>query len=128
MNVDGVSATEGRRTVDAGGAVHLASPLTGRLGSKEFLRLLVTELQHQNPLEPLQDRDFLAQLAQFSTLDALHRVEGQLEALQSVEAELQALGRIEGQLAVLGRIEAHLAAVLRLLGGGESVDGARTVA
>lgn len=119
---------EGGRTVDVGGAVHLADPLTGRLGSGEFLRLLVTELQHQNPLEPLRDRDFLAQLAQFSTLDALHRVEAQLETLHSVEAELQALRRIESQLALLGRIEAHLAAVLQLLEGGGLAGGAHTVA
>ncbi|MDI6823467.1 MAG: flagellar hook capping FlgD N-terminal domain-containing protein [Bacillota bacterium] len=123
MYVNGVS--DAREAVQLGGAV------TQKLGGQEFLRLLVAELQHQNPLEPLKDRDFMAQLAQFSSLDALHRIEASLEAQQALMASgQQALSRLEGaaenlqgiraSLEVLGRMEEHLARLLELLGGGEA--------
>lgn len=116
---------------DAREAVQLGGAVTQKLGGQEFLRLLVAELQHQNPLEPLKDRDFMAQLAQFSSLDALHRIEASLEAQQALMASgQQALSRLEGvaenlqgiraSVEVLGRMEEHLARLLELLGGGEA--------
>jgi len=51
-----------------------SSPLTqagGELGKDEFLQLLVTQLRHQDPLNPMQAEDFAAQLAQFSSLEQL---------------------------------------------------------
>jgi flagellar basal-body rod modification protein FlgD len=39
------------------------------LGSDVFLRLLVTQLKSQDPTNPVEDRDFVAQLAQFTTLE-----------------------------------------------------------
>ena len=41
------------------------------LGKDAFMSLLVTQMQHQNPLEPQADGEFLAQLAQFSSLEQL---------------------------------------------------------
>jgi len=39
------------------------------LGKEDFLRLLVTQLRHQDPLEPLNAQDFATQLAQFTALE-----------------------------------------------------------
>lgn len=44
---------------------------SGELGQKEFLKLLVAQLEHQDPLEPAKDTEFIAQLAQFSSLEQL---------------------------------------------------------
>jgi len=41
------------------------------LGKEDFLRLLVTELKTQDPLQPMMDREFLAQLAQFTSLEEI---------------------------------------------------------
>ena len=47
---------------------------TDPLGRDAFLNLLVTQLQHQDPTAPQADGEFLAQLAQFSSLEQLQNV------------------------------------------------------
>ena len=44
------------------------------LGKDDFLQLLVTKLEHQDPLKPMEDEDFIAQLAQFSTLEQMNNI------------------------------------------------------
>jgi flagellar hook assembly protein FlgD len=44
--------------------------------SETFMQLLVTRLQNQNPLEPMDDAEFVQQLTQFSMLDALNGLRG----------------------------------------------------
>ena len=62
------------------------TPLAAResdLGRDAFLSLLVTQLQHQNPLEPQADGEFLAQLAQFSSLEQLQDIRDDMSALRA---------------------------------------------
>jgi flagellar basal-body rod modification protein FlgD len=42
---------------------------TQSLGKDDFLKLFVAQLQHQDPMNPMQDGDFMGQMAQFSTLE-----------------------------------------------------------
>ncbi len=44
------------------------------LGKNDFLTLLATQLRYQNPLDPLKDSDFVAQLAQFSSLEGIQQL------------------------------------------------------
>ena len=52
------------------------------LGRDQFLALLVAQLQHQDPLNPLDGTDFTAQLAQFSSLEQLFAVNESLKGIQ----------------------------------------------
>jgi flagellar basal-body rod modification protein FlgD len=59
--------------VDASGAQRQTGGLQ-TLGKDDFLQLLVTKLQHQDPLKPMDDEDFIAQLAQFSSLEQMNNI------------------------------------------------------
>lgn len=45
-----------------------------QLGKDEFLQLLVTQMQHQDPLNPTSDTEFIAQMAQFSSLEQMQNL------------------------------------------------------
>lgn len=51
------------------------------LGKDAFLKLLVTQLQHQDPLNPLDDKEFIAQLAQFSSLEQMNNISEGINSL-----------------------------------------------
>ena len=41
------------------------------LGKDEFLKMLITQLRYQNPMDPMKDQEFIAQMAQFSSLEQM---------------------------------------------------------
>ena len=58
------------------------------LGKDAFLHLLITQLQNQDPLNPTDAVEFTAQLAQFSSLEQLNNINGNLEQLQDYQASI----------------------------------------
>jgi flagellar basal-body rod modification protein FlgD len=55
---------------------------TTQLGRDTFLRLLTTQLAHQDPMQPQADGEFIAQLAQFSSLEQLTQMQATLESIR----------------------------------------------
>jgi flagellar basal-body rod modification protein FlgD len=68
-----------------------------------FLRLLVTQLRHQDPLSPLQPHEFAAQLAQFSTVEQLTQVNEGLQQQLGVSQLVALLGKTSFSAALIGR-------------------------
>ena len=56
------------------------------LGRDQFLTLLVAQLKHQDPLNPLESADFTAQLAQFSSLEQLFGINESLDGIEEAVA------------------------------------------
>ncbi|ULO10336.1 flagellar hook assembly protein FlgD [Paenibacillus sp. 19GGS1-52] len=69
-----------------------ASKTTGNstLGKDQFLKILITQLQNQDPMQPMEDKEFIAQMAQFSSVEQLMNISTQLTALN------QSLGSVSG--------------------------------
>lgn len=58
------------------------SSKSNKLGKQEFLNLLTTQLKYQDPLNPMQDKDSIAQMAQFSALEQMQNLNKTLETGQ----------------------------------------------
>jgi flagellar basal-body rod modification protein FlgD len=59
------------------------------LGKDAFMQLLITQLEHQDPTQPMDDSAFLAQLAQFSSLEKLTSIS---DSLTSINQLLSSVG------------------------------------
>jgi flagellar basal-body rod modification protein FlgD len=51
-----------------------------------FLKILITQLQYQDPSQPMQDKEFIAQMAQFSSLEQMNKVASSNEQVFQVSA------------------------------------------
>jgi flagellar basal-body rod modification protein FlgD len=83
-------------TTSSGGAT---APTTATrpgasLGKDDFLKLLVTQLQHQDPLNPMDDMGFMQQMAQFSTLEQITNVGSEIQRLSFAGQVSQGVGLI----------------------------------
>lgn len=70
------------------GALAQASQPGGALGKDQFLKLLIAQLQHQDPLNPMQGDQMATQLAQFSSLEQLQQINQTLSNQQSSSGTL----------------------------------------
>lgn len=55
-----------------------------QLGKDEFLKILIIQLQNQDPLNPMEDKDFIAQMAQFSTLEQIQNIGTDFQSLKAM--------------------------------------------
>lgn len=72
--------------------------ISGADARDQFLHLLVTQLQYQNPLEPTSQEDFLMQLSQFSMLEGVDRLNLSFEQMLKVQ-ELSQGAQLVGRTA-----------------------------
>jgi flagellar basal-body rod modification protein FlgD len=82
MAISALSAATGGTTAAA------SSTSKTTMGKDAFLTLLITQLQHQDPLNPADSTEFTAQLAQFSSLEQLNNVNENLSALKLYQASI----------------------------------------
>jgi flagellar basal-body rod modification protein FlgD len=76
-------------TTSATGAVGATS-----LGIQDFLRIFTAQLNNQDPLKPMDNQEFIAQLAQFTALEQTQEMNQKLDSLLSIQAATQSIGLI----------------------------------
>lgn len=76
--VEGVSSSS---TTDVSTTTNSAAAPPDELSKDAFLQLLIAQIRHQDPLNPTDGAEFLAQLAQFSTLEQLMSIREGVETL-----------------------------------------------
>ncbi|MDR2402491.1 MAG: flagellar hook assembly protein FlgD [Spirochaetaceae bacterium] len=83
------------------------------LGKDDFLKILITQLSYQDPTAPMEDKEFIAQMAQFSTLDQMTSMANDFARLANMFAGTEAtaaLGKsvelVEGDRVVQGTVKA----------------------
>lgn len=90
-------------SVTGGTATNQANPVAGAtrepnndLGKDAFLKILITQLSNQDPLDPLQDKDFIAQMAQFSTLEQMTNMNKSIEQMAALNkaSAVSYIGRV----------------------------------
>ena len=61
------------------------------LGQEDLFKILLTELSFQDPLDPMDNKEFIAQLAQFTNLEQTRQFNEKLESLLTVQAADQSI-------------------------------------
>ncbi|QNN46339.1 flagellar hook capping protein [Thermomonas brevis] len=92
--------------VDAIGSVlNAQSTETSKQNSidqESFIKLFLSQLQFQDPLEPVDNREFLAQLAQFSNLEQVRQTTANTEGLLVMQSSSQALSLLGKTVSLVG--------------------------
>jgi len=60
------------------------------MGKDDFMKLLLMQMRHQDPLKPVDNQDMLAQLAQFSSLEQMSNLNSNLEASNNARSFMDA--------------------------------------
>ncbi len=79
-------ALQGVEGVGANNTAGAFTTAQSQLGKDEFLKLLITKLQNQDPLKPTDDESFIADLAQFSSLEQMENMNGGLDDLSLLQS------------------------------------------
>ncbi len=89
------NATTGVGSATTGAVSTATAPVTHRdtLDKDAFLQLLVTQLQHQDPTQPLEDKEFIQQLATFSSLEKLTEMNTGIQTLVKLVSAPAAAGQ-----------------------------------
>ena len=64
------------------------------IGQEDFLKILLTQLSFQDPLKPLDNQEFIAQMAQFTSLEEARQLNDKTDALLSIQSATQSIGLI----------------------------------
>ena len=106
------------------------------LGKDDFMKLLVAQLRNQDPMKPMEDREFIAQMAQFSSLEAMQNLSMLIEKNAQMQTVTQAgalVGKyvtanyadgstVHGPVVAVAMVARNGTTVPKLLGDGFEVD------
>ncbi len=89
------------------------------LDKNDFLKILITQLTHQDPTEPMKDKEFVAQMAQFSTLEQMTNMSKNFSKL----SDLMSTGKAVSMVSLIGKTVEILESGRRITGKVEAIKG-----
>lgn len=81
-------------TIGNAGTATVPTNPSANISIQDFLRILTTQLNNQDPLKPMDNAAFVAQLAQFSALEEAQQTNDKLDSLLNIQAASQSIGLI----------------------------------
>jgi len=99
-SVDSVTSTLPATSTDPNVISAAASAASKTLTTSDFLQLLTTEMNNQDPLQPMDDTASMAQLAQFSSLDAMNTLSQNFSSMRADQSKYTAASYIGMQVTV----------------------------
>lgn len=91
----------------------------GAMGKDEFLQLLVAQLKHQDPLNPMNAEEFAAQLAQFSSVEQLIQMNETLAGQEEMNSALVEVMNASSALGIIGQDVLAAGSQVEVTGSGE---------
>ncbi len=88
------------------------------MGKNDFLKILMTQLTHQDPTEPMDDKDFIGQMAQFSTLEQITNLNEGISKVLSIISRSQAFALI-GKMVEIETNNGKVSGIVEEVTGGE---------
>jgi flagellar basal-body rod modification protein FlgD len=79
-----------------------AVPKNAAVSQEAFLKILLTQLRFQDPLKPVDNQQFLAQLAQFSAIEINRQQSEKIDTLLQMNSNGQAIGLLGQQVEIAG--------------------------
>jgi flagellar basal-body rod modification protein FlgD len=80
-------------TISMASAIGSASAgQSGNIGIQDFLKILTAQLNNQDPLKPVDNQEFVAQIAQFATLEQSRQLNGKIDAMLAAQSSTQSIG------------------------------------
>lgn len=95
----------------AGTQAPAATKKNSGVGKDDFLKLLVTQLRFQDPMNPMEDKEFIAQMAQFNSLEEMQNLNRNLSAQNEFAQLTQASSLIGKTVAIKTEVE-HFAGII----------------
>ena len=87
------------------------------LDKNDFLKILITQLSHQDPTQPMDDKAFIAQMAQFSSLEQMTNMSDGLTKVANLVAKSQAVSLLGNAVDVANGGETVSGIVQEVTGG-----------
>lgn len=94
--IDSIGAGDSQQAAQADAVTNQAA-----IGQEEFLNILLTQLTFQDPLKPLDNQEFIAQMAQFTNLEQTRQLSENTDILLTVQSATQAIELIGKTVTVL---------------------------
>ena len=106
-------------SIDSVGAAGTSLRASG-MNQEDFLKILLTQLSYQDPMKPMDNQEFMAQMAQFTSLEQTQQLNDKISTLISNQAALQSVGLIGRTVDISSASGAVTGTVVSLSLSGES--------